>query len=626
MRPGGQRSRPDPGTLRAVETRPRRRWWRRAALAAAGLALALGAASWLGRPWLEGRVRERIAREAGRRGLVARVEEVRIALRPVLALRGLRVEKPGAWVAEAESVEAGLRLSGRGLLGRTSLSFGPARITGPAGLAAVAVPSRWDLHAPPEGGLRADLVAPAPGGLAVSWSGEDGALRAEVRAREAPLGRLLTVLRDGERVADLGTVDGALRARTASGGRLTFDLALRARAARLATLASAPGEDAEPLGLPTDVALEVAGAWDGTRGDLDVPRWRFATSGAALTGRLTLLDTPRDPRVELSLDVERVDFARVLRSAGLEGPEEMSASSGGELGDGSLGSASLTARMAGRLADPASFTVSQRLDFVPPDRPLPALERLRGDFVHEVQPSGGGRRSILVSPASPDFVPLADVPPLFVRTLLLGEDYGFFGHPGLDLAEVPAAVLANWSRGAPARGASTITQQLAKNLFLTRERRLGRKLQELSLALLLEATLGKERILEIYLNVIEWGPGLYGLRPAARRYFSKEPRDLGPAQMALLVALVPGPVKYQRSLARGTPSPGFRPLVDNLLAKLRDLEAIDEEQYEAALADPLLVSPALPEPDPEDETGLLRSGHRPAAGAERALGIPPGTS
>ena len=261
-----------------------------------------------------------------------------------------------------------------------------------------------------------------------------------------------------------------------------------------------------------------------------------------------------------------------------------------------MGAASLHAGFSGRLADPASFVVSQRLDFTPPRKPVPAIERLRGDFAHEVSPAGGRRRTIDVSARSPDFIALADVPPLFVRTLLLGEDSGFFGHSGLDLSELPAALLTNWNRGGAARGASTISQQLAKNLFLSRDKRMGRKLQELSLALLLEARLGKQRILEIYLNVIEWGPDLYGLRPAARRYFDKEPRELDPAQMALLVALIPGPVKYQRSLASGHPSPGFRPLVDGLLAKLRSVDALSEEAYQAALADelPVRTDPSAP--------------------------------
>ena len=196
-----------------------------------------------------------------------------------------------------------------------------------------------------------------------------------------------------------------------------------------------------------------------------------------------------------------------------------------------------------------------------------------------------------------------------METLLLGEDAAFFSHRGLDLTEVPKAVTFNWARGGAARGASTITQQLAKNLFLGREKTLGRKLQELNLAFLLESALGKDRILEIYLNVIEWGPGLYGFRPAARHYFGKEPRALTPKEMAFLVALIPGPVKYQRSFEEGALSPGFEPLVVNLLAKLRSVGALSEEQHAAALAETLVFRRPGPEaePVPRDNPGPAAS-------------------
>jgi hypothetical protein len=310
------------------------------------------------------------------------------------------------------------------------------------------------------------------------------------------------------------------------------------------------------------------------------------TDAASAAGSVEVSGDGPDATLDLSLDVERVDFARLLALSALDAP----AAGEGAARAGSLGSAALHATVSGRLGDPGTFRVAQRLDFDPPPRPLPALERLRGPFVHEVEGPEGPIR-IDVSLESPDYVPFADVPPLFVHTLLLGEDYGFYGHRGVDLTEMPAALITNWQRGGAARGASTITQQLAKNLFLSREKRVGRKLQELSLALLLEATLDKRRILEIYLNVIEWGPGLYGLRPASRRYFGVEPRELGLKQMAFLVALIPGPRKYQRSFASGTLSPGFRPLVDHLLAKLRSVDAISEEEYQSALAEELVVRP-----------------------------------
>jgi membrane peptidoglycan carboxypeptidase len=210
--------------------------------------------------------------------------------------------------------------------------------------------------------------------------------------------------------------------------------------------------------------------------------------------------------------------------------------------------------------------------------------------------------AIDVSPGSADFVALDAVPPLFVDALLLAEDAGFWGHHGIDLRELPGAFATNLARGTFARGASTITQQLAKNLFLSREKRIGRKLAEASLALLLDAALGKRRVLEIYLNVIEWGPGVYGLGPAARHYFGREPAELTPKQVAFLVSMIPGPVKYQRSIEGGVPTPFFEGLMASLLAKLRATGALDDAAYETALAAPLdlVVSPPPAEPPAGD--------------------------
>jgi membrane peptidoglycan carboxypeptidase len=174
-----------------------------------------------------------------------------------------------------------------------------------------------------------------------------------------------------------------------------------------------------------------------------------------------------------------------------------------------------------------------------------------------------------------------------VRTLLTGEDAGFFGHRGIDLAELTVALATDFERGSFARGGSTISQQLAKNLFLSREKALGRKLQEASLALLLDWALGKERVLEIYLNVIEWGPGVYGLGAAARHYFAKEPAGLTPKEMAFLVSIVPGPIKYQRSIVDGVPSPFLEGLMATLLAKLLSVGALSEAEYQEALAERL---------------------------------------
>jgi membrane peptidoglycan carboxypeptidase len=318
-----------------------------------------------------------------------------------------------------------------------------------------------------------------------------------------------------------------------------------------------------------------------------ITRLALSTAGIEASTRLSVDGWAADPRIALDLTVTRMDLARVLAAAGLDLPAQ------------DLGTATLAYRVDGRLLAPESLVVAQRFDFTPPERPLPAIERLKGDFVHRVETPDGSTRAIVVSAASPDFIPLANVPPLFIRALLLAEDTDYYGHRGVDLRELPSALAANLGRGTFVRGASTIPQQLAKNLFLTRRKTLGRKVEEAALALLLDSALGKQRMLEIYLNVIEWGAGIYGLESAARHYFDREPSQLTPRQMVFLVSLIPGPVKYQRSFASGTPTPFLEGLMSSLLAKLQSVHALTDEEYRAALEAPLdLRRSALLSPEP----------------------------
>ena len=310
-------------------------------------------------------------------------------------------------------------------------------------------------------------------------------------------------------------------------------------------------------------------------GSLRGEHLRLRAAGVEATGRLAVTGGLARPRVTLDAELPRVALAALLATAGLDLPAK------------DLGSAALSLHLVGPLLEPAALRVTQRLDFHPPPQPIPAIERLKGPFSHQAKDAAGRSYDIRVAPGSPGFVALEEVPELFLRTLLLGEDSNFWGHPGIDLAELPAAIATNVARGAFARGGSTISQQLAKNLFLSREKRLGRKLEEAALALLLDASLGKRRVLEIYLNVIEWGPGVYGLRPAARHYFGREPSELTAKQMAFLVSMIPGPVKYQGSIAGGVPSPFFEGLMATLLAKLASVSALTPEEYEAALGAPL---------------------------------------
>ena len=130
------------------------------------------------------------------------------------------------------------------------------------------------------------------------------------------------------------------------------------------------------------------------------------------------------------------------------------------------------------------------------------------------------------------------------RAVLVGEDINFFSHKGFDWGGIRTAVEEAVKEADAPRGASTITQQLVKNLWLSPSRNPLRKVKEAILTVQVERTLGKRRILEIYLNVVEFGPGLFGVAPAAQAYFGAAPADLSGEQAALLAASLPRPSSW----------------------------------------------------------------------------------
>jgi monofunctional biosynthetic peptidoglycan transglycosylase len=153
------------------------------------------------------------------------------------------------------------------------------------------------------------------------------------------------------------------------------------------------------------------------------------------------------------------------------------------------------------------------------------------------------------------WVPYGQISPVLTRAVLVTEDAAFWEHDGLDYHEIKASLAHGFSSGGQFRGASTITQQLAKNLYLSPSRSPYRKLKELFITRRLEAELSKTRILEIYLNVIEWGDGIWGAEAAARTYFGVSAAALDSSQAALLAAAIfnprgLNPARPSRALAR----------------------------------------------------------------------------
>lgn len=173
------------------------------------------------------------------------------------------------------------------------------------------------------------------------------------------------------------------------------------------------------------------------------------------------------------------------------------------------------------------------------------IERYRKEYQ---QRTGKGLKISIV------FTPLSQISPFLREAVILAEDPRFYEHSGIDFKELWESLKTNLDRKAFVRGGSTIPQQLVKNLYLSPEKSLIRKWREIILALRISRCLTKERILELYLNVAEWGPGIFGINAAAQRYFHKAPSGLTAEESALLASILPNPRRYKIA----SPSPRIR--------------------------------------------------------------------
>jgi monofunctional biosynthetic peptidoglycan transglycosylase len=166
------------------------------------------------------------------------------------------------------------------------------------------------------------------------------------------------------------------------------------------------------------------------------------------------------------------------------------------------------------------------------------------------------------------WVDYARIAPALKRAVIAAEDAKFVDHEGFDWEGIERAMEKNKRKGRVVAGGSTITQQLAKNLFLSPTRSYTRKLQEAVITVLLEAMLDKQRILELYLNVIEWGNGVFGAEAAARHYFGIGAAQLSAEQAARLAAMAPNPRFYERN----PNAPGLARKTGIILARMPSAE------------------------------------------------------
>lgn len=393
--------------------------------------------------------------------------------------------------------------------------------------------------------LGPEVLPPALAGSAVRWS--DGTVSADLSLSGSPAGR----------------ATGRIRARLArawlSGERL------------------AP----EPVG---PITVDVEGALEG---DLAERRIALREGSLRLLGAVEArvdAEARLGPGLPISvtLDAPAVDFRMLADSLPppLRPPAEAPSPPG---------ALAFRLSLSGPLHDPAEWALDAALDLTrlrEAAREAPPVP-LRASFDWRPELEQGTPPTLRIGPENPAFVPLATLPEHVVRAVTTSEDAGFFGHSGFDFGELKNAFAQGAEAGHVVRGASTLTQQLAKNLYLSRERTLARKVREAMVAVALEATVPKGRLLEIYLNLAEWGPGLWGIGPAAQHYFGKAPADLTVREAAFLASIIPNPVRYHGYYARGELDDAWNERLRVILLHMAEAGVLTEEQLLAALDAPL---------------------------------------
>ncbi|HVU00626.1 MAG TPA: biosynthetic peptidoglycan transglycosylase [Polyangiaceae bacterium] len=373
-----------------------------------------------------------------------------------------------------------------------------------------------------------------PLALAVTLPDGDAAVDAEVSG--GPL-RLSTLgVRDGDfGLFDVGRAEVRVQGKASLGsdGRTVV---LSGRADLDALSVNEPKLARDPVaGLSFGVGGDATFATDGSR--IDVRELSVNVGKVTLRGRGTLERSEGDAKVGAHLEVPLAACEDLLAST----PRALVPLFSGLTLSGTFtlsGDVTFDTRKPADTRVTFSGANGCRVTAVPESL---APDRFKRPFQRTVRGADG--RDVLVEsgPGSADWVPLFDVSSFVPTAVVVLEDAHFFTHDGFDGKSLEDSIQDDLRAGRFVRGGSTVSMQLAKNLYLAREKTLSRKLQEAVLTLLLEQTLGKEGILELYLNVVEFGPGLYGIGPAARHYFGVTPKELSLAQSLYLISLLPNP-------------------------------------------------------------------------------------
>ena len=209
-----------------------------------------------------------------------------------------------------------------------------------------------------------------------------------------------------------------------------------------------------------------------------------------------------------------------------------------------------------------------------------ARERFKRPFAHRTYLPDGTASEETTGPGSGKWVPFGAISPFMTVAVLTTEDGGFYRHHGFSHGAIKSSIIANLKARRFVRGASTISMQLAKNLFLVREKTLSRKLEEVVLTDYLEQVFTKDELMELYLNVIEFGPNVYGIGPASYHYFGRSPSELNLAECLFLSSMLPAPIRYHYLKDQGQLSDSWQRTIQHLMSIAKRSGLISEEELE----------------------------------------------
>jgi hypothetical protein len=215
-------------------------------------------------------------------------------------------------------------------------------------------------------------------------------------------------------------------------------------------------------------------------------------------------------------------------------------------------------------------------------------DRFSGAFTYRTYHPDGTTGETTTGPGTPPWTDLDDISPFMIAAVLTTEDGAFYKHHGFNHSAIRSSVRDNLKAGRFVRGASTITMQLAKNLFLARDKALSRKIEEVILTDYLEQILRKDEMMELYLNIVEFGPDVYGITQAADYYFARKPEELNLAECFFLATLLPSPLRTSKLREKGAVSDAWMRHLGALMEIAARNGKITQAELEDGLKEPVV--------------------------------------